>query len=88
MILRRRSATYRYRVARVLHVWNTGHDWDGAVVVEQREFRTLQAAEKHRDKIAQEGDTAVLQVGVLAWQSHDASEAMLKQLQTEGWDLE
>lgn len=85
MILRSRSATFRYRVARVHAVYSDG---EAASIDEVREFRTLVAAEKYQKRLTDEGETAVLQVGVLQWLPHEEASDRMMELQRQGMSLE
>ncbi len=79
MLIRARSATFRYRVGCAVQLSD-----DSASLSAVREFRTLAAAERWQERLAKAGQQAVLQVGVLQWLPHDEAAASMAELVAEG----
>lgn len=82
MILRPRSATFRYRVGDLTHAWKSA-DRAGGSLQEVKEFRTLKAANRYGAELTKRGGNALLQVGLVQWMApEDASVAMLDLIAT------
>ena len=86
MIIRPRTATFRYRVGDLAHA----DDVAGPVgyFYEVREFRTLAAAERYAAELAARGRNALLQVGVLQWMAPDDAAALMEELIAGGTELD
>lgn len=91
MIIHMKSATFRYRAGRIVHVFESSDLSDGkrtepsVMVDDVKEFRTLKAAKKYQSKLP--GNT-FLQFGVLQWASGEEASKVLFDLQSNGARLE
>lgn len=81
MIVRPRTATFRYRVGHLAHVYESasssrpvGHLYN------VREFKSLESAQRYGAQLHARGDNALLQVGVLQWMTPEAASEMLTEL--------
>lgn len=86
-----KSATFRYRVGRIVHVVEPldladGKRMEPSVFAEDiREFRTTRQARAYQAKLK---GTTFLQFGVLEWVSAEEASKRLDELQHEGFHLE
>lgn len=83
MILRPRSATFRYRVGDLFAQLGDESRPVGSLH-NVREFKSLERARRYSDELAARGGNALLQVGVVQWMAPDAAERVMGELLHSG----